>query len=341
MENKLESLIRQIGEVALSLHDPLENGISFPLVGESLDLARKSIDYIIGTLQNSEFRLLPAKFKGTNKEFMAIATVNRSLSLAGRMFDHDLAQDYFLTKLASDMEVNEDLERSPKCIEDFLHTLVNLRLFLLTMAYIGTEETRYLTEIRTDQIQMLLRAKYNSEIDVGMTADVTDKTIRNDIYVSICQLVKNSWAHKYIGIRPEIKVTLDYAKSPSGSAYKIAAVQDNANGFGTLEGVPLNKEQIRDVFGEYSLTGGGLGGQLVAHVIDMANKRLKHKSGPRYDVDIIFKVEGSEMIYYDRHEHKYAAGLQDINEIALSPYKIPPAIPAIEHGSIIRLFNPE
>ena len=344
---ELEELIRSIGEVKDSFYNPFKEGITLPLEKKSLEIAQNSVNNIFETLQNKKFREMPDKFAEHMLDFEKIESEDRQLSIAGRMFCHDLRNiwgiisNYSLPIVVA--HLTEEKKKSPEFLKLLINNLEHIQLISSSMAYLGSHgDKKYLEEFSVDQLEHLLRGIYHQEIRVDNSNIPKEARIRNDWYACISQLVKNALSHGRDGVIPRLDIINTFRKSPSGQTYHEIRVEDTASGL-AYEDQPLDKKTVGQIFKKFSTTGGGLGGQIISTYIDLANEKLGNEKFEKckYDIDLISKVCGKPFLYYNLMDNLSAFGFPAIDSLKFKECHIPINVPNIRHGSSFRLLLPK
>lgn len=334
----LEKLLERTGKMALEIFDPIDLKINLPLTNHSKEKVMVNLKNIMSSLQNPLYRNLGDLYSSKSFDFSNLPPQFKNLSIAGRMFDHDLRNQWGITITCSDKDfisTNLDDFNDNQILGLFLSSLLHTRLTMLGMAYLGTEDKRFLTYLPIDRLEGLLSGILNKNIPV-VHKEFSDKKIRNDWYICLYQLVKNSLKQGFNLDTPEILIDSTLMQSDSKDLYNVIHVYDNANGLADNNGNPLSKDKLEAFFREYSTRGSGLGGQIIAAYLDLAKK----KSHTKCDIDIIFKTNNSDYTYFRRGSRNYAMGLQEIEQLECNGDFIRPIIPKIPHGSLFRLIVP-
>lgn len=344
MAKSLESLLVELGDLSLALYDPFVHGLRFPIVGDHLVRVRSATKKIIEPIQGKKFRKIGNYFARSLREFQEITYRRRDLGIAGRMFNHDLRIHWGVVALQSDPMFYSRLSEEERSSEEYLNVLLreltHIRLFMSTMAYLGTSgRKKFLDSLPVNQIGFLLNGVFKPNIRVEFNGN-EEMMIRNTMYACICELVSNALRYQHVSETPDICVNFSSQESPSKQKYFVTQVGDNARGLGDEKGEPISHNAARELFGSYSTSGGGLGLQVVDALLGLANRRRGERGGHGYYVDVISRVQDHNYLYYLPDSDIYAFGKSAIKKVKFPDWHVPPIFPECKHGACFRLMCP-
>jgi len=243
-ENLRKIIVEEFGERLLQLVDPVEEGWILP-IGES------SIDGVVETLK--EINFYDVLIKGVSpitgeieqkKEELVKGRydANDDVVLAARIDRHDLG-DHNLVLGMTSYNILKRSKQDKDTVNMFIIDLINFRSFGLEMAYIASGgDQRFDSEIPSFMVEHLFSSHYDKDIT---TKNNLAGNISSQTYCSAYRLVGNADGN--------IVVTLD-----KENGWQKVSIRDNYTGIVDINGKPLSKEKIPDIF--YELTTREYGG---------------------------------------------------------------------------------
>jgi hypothetical protein len=356
--NSLKScneLVRELGDISMRLCTLESACRKFPFCAGCL--SEDEVNCLIEPLKNNRYTDIAHEITKRLPEFRELSRVERfsessideyarlvadnNLSIAGRIFGHDLRNVWnylgLLPPLFEGLSSEEKKENLGSLIANSLHA----RLFGSAVAYLGSNgrETRFLDEVDIGRLEYLIKTTQNRLVEVDVDSMPLERTVRNDWYVCLNEFVCNSLSYKLDGHTPKVCVNVfrDYAKS--GQEYQVIEVLDSGTGVLLPDGSDMPADRLGSLYGDYSIKGkgsGGLGGQVVAALVALENQFRKKEK-----VNVALITKSTRGIYrYFHLAEKIFSSEKEILQVKLPDYYLSPRLPHFEHGTRVCLEIP-
>lgn len=282
-----KDLIKELGEELLNFNNPFRSSWSLPIKSSDLSEAKESITP--ATIFDIE-KIIEPSIKLRNYVWDNEISGIDDLSLALRVVNHDLIGITNILRL-----INDDFSKSintptfikkltEKRINKFYKFLLNYQSFGNTIAILGNSSDNYDQKISIPDIAMLL-----TETEKRMQVkNELSGTIQDGEYVILYQFVKN--APK--GIKVIMRGNVDY---------KNLTVSDTGRGLYDKEGLPLPKDKIPEIFGDFSTKKGGLGLRLAKRLSELYGDYIEVKTTTARNPTLMYNTR--DKIVYEATPH--------------------------------------
>ncbi len=174
-------------------------------------------------------------------------------SLAARLYDHDLRIEMTYCRGMANLLAGKDPPAlTNEIVHTFMRKLTMFRLFGLTMDYLASEkDPASIISFPSSQLEELLTSSSKQSREIRV---YSARSISNVEYVAIHQIVKNA------PTRWGLYVT-------NHGPYVRYMIEDHGKGIRHEDKTPLRAEELPQLFGEFSTTGGGFGLQIARELI--------------------------------------------------------------------------